>query len=112
MRERLTAPAYASELREARAGGAVNVHACVGRKAWARASRSGHRPRLVVDLRHRSAASFDFTCCEGLELVLNASDCKLEAARAVAIRMCEHGARLVVLLQASSAPQFFYGVRS
>jgi hypothetical protein len=111
-RTKLIAPAYANELRAARALGEVNLHAHVGRNAWLRANRSGHRPRLIVDLRDRDAAGFNFTCCAGLQLVLNAHG-SLDEARAVAVRMCEHGAQLVVLLH-DALPhhsQFVYGVR-
>lgn len=114
MAKRLCAPAYANELRAARALGEVNLHVHVGaRNAWKRAERSGHRPRLVIDLRDKAPEALDFTCCDGLELVLNASDCDLERARAVAIRMCEHGARLVVLQHPKlpGCSQFIYGVR-
>lgn len=109
--EQLTVPAYANELRAARALGAVNLHACVGANAWKRAQRSGHRPRLVIDLRQHAPETFDFSCCAGLDLVLNARDCDEPLARAVARRICEHGARLVVLLL-PGAIEFVYGVRS
>jgi hypothetical protein len=94
-------------------GQPVNLHAFIGATAWSCANRSAHRPRLVIDLSVNDVWDFDFSCCDGLDLILNAQDCDLESARAVAIRICEHGARLVVLLH-SKLPkfsEFFYGIR-
>jgi hypothetical protein len=108
---RLHGPAYANELRAARAQGAVNLHAMIGADAWRRAQRSGHRPRLVIQADELEA--LHFTCCDGLELVLNARRCDLARAREAAIRICEHGARLVVLLheELPHHSEFVYGVR-
>lgn len=111
---RLCAPAYANELRAARAlGESINLHAHIGANAWARAKRSGHRPRLIIDLSDQPPEALDFTCCNGLELVLNANGCDLDCARTVAMRICTHGARLVVLLHPAlpNCSQFIYGVR-
>jgi hypothetical protein len=108
---RLRAPPFAKELIAARARDeAINVHAHVGRDAWKRAQlRTENRLVIPLDTEH-SPESFDFSSCAELEVTLNARDCDLVLARRVAIRMCQHGARMVVLLHPAlpQSSEFFY----
>jgi hypothetical protein len=101
----LKQPAYAAEVRRARAEGKdFDLCAHIGRTAWQRARRHGPQTsvpelwRLVVPLdTHTQVEDYDFTVLDHLTLTLNATDCDYVIARRCAVRMCEHGAALVIL---------------
>lgn len=101
----LKQPAYAAELRRARQE-LKDLDLCVhiGRTAWQRARRHGPGTkvpdlwRLVVPIDMENAVEdYDFTILDRMTLTLNANDCDYVIARACAVRMCEHGAALVIL---------------
>jgi hypothetical protein len=113
----LRAPAYARKLRSAIANGeTINLHAFMGSDAWGHARRTGHTHRLVIvlDEVRRAPTDYDFTCVDDIDVTLNALDADLVLGRKVAVRMCEHGARLVVLLHPKlpKRGEFFYGART
>lgn len=108
----LQRPPYSSEIRAALAvGEAVNVHVHIGRRPWDRAKTHAPGHRLVipsgidVDLEQ-----LDFTGLRGLDVALNTRDADLALARRAAVRIVEHGARLVVLLHPGleKFSEFFY----
>lgn len=117
--ERLRQPAYARELAdEIRRSGKPSsehpLHAHIGARAWDRA-RNRPGERLVVDLnREFGPADYDFSAVCGLNVLLNAAGADIVLARAIAIRMCEYGARMVVLLHGAlpKSAEFFYSERA
>lgn len=101
----LRRPAYASQLAGAvgMPAAQIMVEAHIGKDAWQRAKARpwwGAAGRsLVVTLDNETTVSdYDFTCLHGLSLILDARDCSFEPALACATRMCEHGARTVLLI--------------
>lgn len=122
---RLRRPAFAREVISAREHiplRSIDVLAHIGRTAWSRARRHGPSSdlpelwRLVILIDHEcSVTDYDFEFLDGMALTLNAHDCDYVIARACATRMCEHGARLVILTHPAGprhGSEWFYGVPS
>jgi len=88
----------------------MNVHAYIGAGAWDRARSRQVGGRLVIPTTIDSdLTAMDFSDLRGLEVTLNAIDADVVIARHAAVRICEDGARLVVLLLGRSLPgEFFY----
>jgi hypothetical protein len=108
--KRLRAPAYARALVVARARGEpLNVSVHVGRDAWDRRGAGIHS--LVIALDHdRQPEDYDCSCLAGLDVLLHAETADIILARRVAVRCCENGARMVVLLhpKLDRYTEFFY----
>ncbi len=107
----LRRPAFAKELRATiGAGIAPNIRAHTGPGCWDRAQQctSGHR--LVIAIDHETSVDqYGFEDLVKQEVLLIATG-DVVIAKQIATRMCEFGARMVVLLHQAlpQCAEFFY----